>query len=274
MNNLQQSTLAISRWERGESETISWQNENGVTEYGPGTVPGGPNIGKPAFQFLIPIMKPISQGGTVIMETENFISFIPAGFRLAPTVNTMNPVREEIGGTTALMSLVHVLTVPKNVRIHNANTLNESHVDMLEEMEELGQKSVEALMSANETMIGSLKWVLEQDSMLQMNDGRSMSTKVTESDISPTCRIFFNQVLTGNPFDYNIEHTYHVGPAASIGWLHLHSYVGQLKTTAYDTMEHEAMSKGYCKNTPSSDVIASISPILERCSSVNKPNVD
>ena len=186
MNNLQQSTLAISRWERGESETISWQNENGVTEYGPGTVPGGPNIGKPAFQFLLEAhqLKPLSDGGTVVQESKNCISFIPAGFRNADTVNTMNPVREEIAGTTALMSLVHVLTIPKYTRIYNANTLNGSHIELLKEMKELGFQSAKKLAQEGPEFIGSLEWVLAQDGELEMNDGTKHSTKVIESDMS------------------------------------------------------------------------------------------
>ena len=43
---------------------------------------------------------------------ENAISFIPGGFR-GEDVNTMNPVREEVGGDSALYGLVHVLTIPR-----------------------------------------------------------------------------------------------------------------------------------------------------------------
>ena len=90
----------------------------------------------------------------MVCESTNCISFIPAGFRNASTPNTMNPVREEIGGTTALMSLVHVLTIPKDVRIYNAATLRKEHLPVLEEMEELGQKAVDILMEIWSRSIG------------------------------------------------------------------------------------------------------------------------
>lgn len=257
---------AVQKWENHETDVIAWE-ENGETIYGHGTVPGGPNIGKPVFQFLLPLMKPLSNGGTVVMESGNCISFIPAGFRNADTVNTMNPVREEIAGTTALMSLVHVLTIPKYTRIYNANTLNGSHIELLKEMKELGNQSVKKLAQEGPEFIGSLEWVLAQDGELEMNDGTKHSTKVIESDMSSSNVNILKNINyiardlgwkeTPDAIGFNIDesevsHSFHVGDAASIGWLHLHSYMTKLRTSAYDTME---MMTNYRKNTPFDEIM-------------------
>ena len=234
---------AVHTWECGLRDTISYVS-NGDTVLAPGTCPGGPNVGKPFFQFL-PLNKSFEQGGTLVCESENCISFIPAGFRNAPTPNTMNPVREDIGSTTALMSLVHVLTIPKLKRIYNAATLKPEHKALLQEMKELGERAVKILMEANEEQLGSLAWVYKQDGAIQMNDGEVKSVKVVPTDLSPDCQKNYGKPLT----KYTTLNSFHVYPSASIGWLHLHSYVGDLLTTAHDTMESEASSKGYRKNT-------------------------
>ena len=234
---------AVHNWESGVRDCISYIG-NGQTVLAPGTCPGGPNVGKPFFQFL-PLNKTFEEGGTMVCESENCISFIPAGYRNAATPNTMNPVREEIAGTTALMSLVHVLTIPKNIRIYNAATLKPEHKDLLKEMKELGELAVKILMEGDESKLGSLAWVYKQDGAIQMNDGQVKSVKVVATDLSPECRKNYGKLLK----NYKTLNSFHVYPSASIGWLHLHSYVGELLTTAHDTMEEETASKGYRKNT-------------------------
>ena len=62
--------VAISSWENGETDTIKY-SEGGPA---PGTCPGGPNLGKPFFQFL-PLHKTFEEGGTKVAESENCISF-------------------------------------------------------------------------------------------------------------------------------------------------------------------------------------------------------
>lgn len=239
---------AVHAWETGLEDTITYTNE-GKLELAPGTCPGGPNAGKPFFQFL-PLRKSFEDGGTMVCESTNCISFIPAGFRNASTPNTMNPVREEIGGTTALMSLVHVLTIPKDIRIYNAATLRKEHLPLLEEMEELGQKAVDILMKSGPDQLGSLEWVYQQSGDIHMNDRTTKSAEVVATDLDSTCRKNFKKKLT----TYDTNHSFHMFPASSIGWLHLHSYVDQLRTTAYATMERECRSKGYNKNTPLSQI--------------------
>ena len=70
---------AVSSWENGETDIIKY-SEGGEEKIAPGTCPGGPNLGKPFFQFL-PLHKTFEEGGTKVAESENCISFIPAGFR-------------------------------------------------------------------------------------------------------------------------------------------------------------------------------------------------
>ena len=241
---------AIHQWETGLTDTITYEQE-GKLVLAPGTCPGGPNAGKPFFQFL-PLKKSFEEGGTMVCESENCISFIPAGYRGADTPNTMNPVREEIAGTTALMSLVHVLTIPKDIRIYNAATLRPEHLPLLKEMEDLGKKAVDILMTAGPTQLGSLGWVYQQRGTLEMKDGSIKSVEVVPTDLEYNCRNNFKKSLP----KYDTNHSFHMFPAASIGYLHLHSYVDQLRTTAYGTMERECRAKGYIKNTPLSHVRA------------------
>ena len=104
---------AVARWENGETDTISYTNEEGQVVYCPGTIGGGPFAGKPAFQAFN-MKKSFAEGGTLVAESVNCISFIPAGFREAQTPNTMNPVREEIGKSSALMSLAWAASITLN----------------------------------------------------------------------------------------------------------------------------------------------------------------
>ena len=77
---------AVSRWENGETDTISYTNEKGQVIYCPGTIVyRGPFAGKPAFQAFN-MKKSFAEGGTLVAESANCISFIPAGFRVAQKV--------------------------------------------------------------------------------------------------------------------------------------------------------------------------------------------
>ena len=244
---------AVDSWEKGETDTISY-TEKGQMIYAPGTVPGGPNIGQPVFQFKQEPKTPIADGGLMVAESENCVSFIPGGFRGGKTVNTMNPVREEVGGPSALMSLVHVVTIPKDKRIYNASTLKAEHKPLLQEMKELGEKAALILLKGPKTMPGSFKWVYSQSGMLEMNDGQTKSMKVVESDLSPSCQTNYHKAIK-RP---ELRNSFHVGNAASIGYLHLHTYIGNILTTAHDSMEREAAEKGYAKNTPFEVVVNSL----------------
>jgi hypothetical protein len=245
---------AVTAWEKGVTDTIMWQDESGKEVFAPGTCPGGPNLGKPFFQFL-PLHKSFEEGGSKVAESDNCISFIPAGFRGGKTPNTMNPVREDIGGPSALMSLVHVLTIPKDVRIYNAATLTHDHQPLLQEMKELGEKAVMILMKGSKDMMGSFKWQYSQDGEVEMSDGTMQSAKVLETDLTEKCQKNYHKKIR----DPSILNSFHVYPAASIGYLHLHSYVGELLTTAHDTMSRDAKDKGYHKNVPYDVVVKQLS---------------
>ena len=82
---------------------------------------------------------------------------------------------------------------------------------------------------------------------VEMSDGTMKSMEVVKTDLSPRCQKEFPQEDTLNQRVFN---SFHVYPAASIGYLHLHSYVGELLTTAHETMTKEAKEKGYHKNVP------------------------
>jgi hypothetical protein len=247
----------VSLWEEGSSETIMIDDKPI-----PGTIGSGPHIGKPVFQTFS-MVKSFMDGGTMVAESQNCVSFIPAGFRKAPTKNTMNPVREEIGGSSALMSLVHVLTIPKDIRIFNACTLERKHLSLLGEMKGLGEKAVDILRSGPKEMIGSLQWVLHQKDMIKMEDDTTKCLVVTKEDMSPSCHknlmIHDHGMRVVPGASTKIMNSFHVYPCSSIGWLHLHSYLGDLLTTAYDTMEAESQEKyGVPKNTPYETIVNSL----------------
>ena len=245
---------AVHEWEQGVKDTITY-NVGSEIVLAPGTAPGGPNVGKPVFQYKKEPFTHITEGGLMVAESVNCVSFIPGGYRDADTVNTMNPVREDIGGNSSLMSLVHVLTIPKSQRIYNAATLKPEHKELLKEMKELGERSVKILMEADVSMIGSLPWIYRQGGELLMKDGSTKSTQVVMTDLSPSSQKNFGKPMKG----YNIRNSFHVYPTASIGWLHLHSYVSDLLTTAHDSMEWGEASTGGRKNTPYEYVYKNIS---------------
>ena len=131
------------------------------------------------------------------------------------------------------------------------------------EMKELGNQSVLKLMVAGPKFIGSLEWVLAQDGELEMNDGTKHSTKVLESDMAYNCGSNLSKVRAKCLNGYNVSDTFHVGQASSIGWLHLHSFVTELRTSAYDTMESNAEEKGYSKNTPFDEIMDKLTQMDE-----------
>ena len=118
-------------------------------------------------------------------------------------------------------------------------------------------------MVAGSKFIGSLEWVLAQDGELEMNDGTKHSTKVLESDMAHKCGTNLSKVRAKCLNGYNVSNTFHVGQASSIGWLHLHSFVTELRTSAYDTMESNAEEKGYSKNTPFDEIMDKLTQMDE-----------
>jgi len=240
----------IDRWEKGEIDSIK--------------VPSPPHgflgNGKPLFQFL-DISKSFDEGGTLVAESENCRAIIPAGFRDAPTFNTMNPVKYTIGGERALMSLCHVLVIPKNIRIYNAVTLKKEHIRLLSEMEELGATALTKLVEGTADIPGSIRWQLTQSGEIDMKDDTVETVTLEPEDFAPDCRDSFIGLSDGRftriqeESLHHMRFSFHLGEAASIGYLHMHCYLGNLLTKAHEEMEEKAGEEGLRKNTPLDDVI-------------------
>ena len=84
--------------------------------------------------------------------------------------------------------------------------------------------------------------------------GSKKSLLVTMNDLSPDCQMNFSKLSV----NASIRNSFHVYPTASVGYLHLHSYLDEFLTTAHDTMEKEAKEKGYIKNTSFEEVMESL----------------
>jgi len=216
--------------------------------------------GKPLFQFL-DISKGFPEGGTKVAESENCSAIIPAGFRGGPTFNTMNPVKFSLGEYSALMSIGHVLIVPKTERIYNALTLEKCHLSLVSEMEELGARALMKLIEGTASDPGSIRWQLAQSGSMKMADDTEKDVQVTEDDFNDSCKDSFRGLLDGRmeaileECKGKMKFSFHLGSAASIGYLHMHAYLGNLLTVAHDKMESKAQSQGHRKNTPIDDVV-------------------
>jgi len=220
--------------------------------------------GKPLFQFL-DISKGFSEGGTKVAESENCSAIIPAGFRGGPTFNTMNPVKFSLAQYSALMSIGHVLIVPKTERIYNALTLEKCHLSLVSEMEELGSRALMKLIDGTASDPGSIRWQLAQSGSMKMADDTEKNVQVTEDDFNDSCKDSFRGLLDGRmeaileECKGKMKFSFHLGSEASIGYLHMHAYLGNLLTVAHDKMEAKAQgsSQGHRnrKNTPIDDVV-------------------
>ena len=211
-------------------------------------LPGVMKSGKPVFEaFWNGITKSIvdPNGGTLLHEDDECIVIIPAGFRKAPTWNTMNPYRYEIGGDSTLQSLLHVLVLPKK-RIDSPLSLQKGDVPLLEKMRETGRKVMKDLYEGGASKVGTLDWVLSQNKVIKVDDVQ-MSTRVKPEDLS-------NDRIKCEPHDIDeqmktVRESLHVD-TFSVRYLHLHVYSDEWRTIAYDKMEESAKEKGKKKNIP------------------------
>ena len=244
---------AVLNWEDGKTDDLRVNGE---------PVHGVLGNGKPLFQFL-DISKGFPEGGTKVAESENCTAIIPAGFRGGPTFNTMNPVKFSLGQYSALMSLCHVLIVPKNERIYNALTLEKCHLTLVSEMEELGARALMKLIEGTASDPGSIRWQLAQSGLMKMSDDTEKNVQVTGSDFNDSRFVqdSFKGLLDGRMETIleeckgKMKFSFHLGSAASIGYLHMHAYLGNLLTVAHDKMEAKAREEGRPKNTPLDDVV-------------------
>jgi len=214
------------------------------------------NSGKPVFEaFWNGITKSIvdPNGGTLLHEDDDCIVIIPAGFRKAPTWNTMNPYRYEIGGDSTLQSLLHVLVLPK-VRIDSPLSLQKEHIPLLEKMRDVGRKVIRNLYEGSQSNVGTLDWVLSQNKIISV-DGVSMSTRIRKEDLSED-RIKCPPIVYPNISEQmkTVRESLHVD-TFSVRYLHLHVYSDEWRTIAFDKMEESAKEKGKVKNVPLDAVI-------------------
>ena len=246
---------AFMKWEKKESDEIRMSD---------GSVPRGvlPN-GKTLFEVL-ETGKKMEDGGTLVTETEHFNIIIPGGYKDYDTFNGANPVKYSLGGMRALMSLVHLIAVPKKnspIRICNAVTMNSlEHGWLISEMEQGLVRGILKLIDGYTDMPYSVRWHLIQNKMVQMPDGTEGSTQLTEQDMSESCRDSFNGLFDGRiakvleAAKNDIRFSFHLEDVCSIMNIHCHGYCGNLLTLAHDMMEEDAKSKDTIKNTPTDTV--------------------
>ncbi len=209
---------------------------------------GVTNDGKPLFQWLL------DRGWVKILaQTEKHIAFIPAGFNKdkndklsegdklsvgeLASLKGINPVQHRLGGSAALMSLLHVLVIPKldYMRVFNAVTLPGKDYDF-DDARKCGEQAIRKLKRGPASEVGSLAFWLQQTGNLAVCDDDLSAKKGT---VLPK---------TARNHEMKIQRSFHVYGNNSIGYLHMHVYDGNLLTKAYDEM------KGDSKNTPVSVV--------------------
>jgi hypothetical protein len=247
------------KWEKNETDEI--RNADGTTPHG--VLPNG----KTVFE-VVDCSKSFKEGGTMITQSDHFDILIPGGFRDFETVNKMNPVKYSLAGTRALMSLVHLIAVPRKdskIRICNAVTMDQiQHKRLICEMKEALVKGAIILIDGNPDMPGSIRWHLSQCSQVTLPDGTAALTLLNMEDMSPSCWDSYDGFTDGrfgeiiNAAKNSIEFSFHLTDVCSIMHLHGHGYAGNLLTLAHDKMEEEAEASGTVKNTPVDEVVEMI----------------
>ena len=248
--------------EAWENETNNVFFEHSGFKYDPKL--GATMNGKPMFQFLLEkkFIKPLAQ-------TEKHIAFIPAGFNKdkndklsegdklsvgeLASLKGINPVQHRLAGGSALMSLLHVLVIPKleYMRVFNAVTLPGKKYDF-DDAKQCGDQAIRKLKRGSASEVGSLAFWLQQEGTLKVRDD---DLSVQKGTVLPE---------TARKHEMDIQHSFHVYGNNSIGYLHMHVYDGNLLTKAYDEM------KGDSKNTP----VSVVQPWAEGMSQVLKEMQD
>lgn len=256
------------KWEIGEVDKIIITHEDGTTEFAKGTIGGVPPFHK--FNFdgddRFRMNKTFADGGTFICESENCYAIIPGAFRAGDTPNKMQPTRFEIGGEGSLQSLVHTLVIPKTIRKISCDTLTPEDKPLIDEMKELGVKSVNILVEGEEDLMGSLKWQLNLNGMVVI-DGIEVSMELTPEDMSkipigeciPPIENFRKYKENGKlPENImrSLRQTFHRYGHYSVTGLHLHNFIGDFITRAHDEAENKYV--GDFKNVHVDDVMGFI----------------
>lgn len=170
---------------------------------------------------------------TVLEETGEFIVIVPADFRSKthPSYNSVNPAMTRIGGNSALMSLVHVLVIPKK-RIYNALTLWKKDIPLIKRMQDAAKKWVTYLSNADETVPYSREWTI--NGLASLDKTMCKDYKIMYYDMSEMneCRSRFMNKSRSYPIDVPVETSFHINE--SIGWLHMHGFAKDCLTTGYN----------------------------------------
>jgi len=254
--------LKTEEWENCRSETME-----GVV----GTIPGGPNKGKPVFQVNPSpcCTVPIEEGGSMVKKSPcgRFLAISPChGGRAtdSKTPNNLQHVRNEIS-PTGIMSLLHFLIIPnpehpdfmEKKRFANAMTLGKEDIEMLNAMEDLGNATMDEYLAAGSEKIASLRWWLSRSSsdMVELPDGSSVSEKITESDFNSKGKETFHNLMelhnmeeVLNDLKGNKEFSFHLAKR-TVNWLHMHVWLPDLGTENLTQLEDSATDAGHEKNT-------------------------
>ena len=254
-------------WENCSSETM-----NGVM----GTIPGGPNAGKPVFQFnpAPHCTVPLGQGGSMVGKSPcgRFLAIAPChgGRHTDPkTPHNLQHVRNDIC-PMGIMSLLHFLIIPNpehpdfktTKRYANAMTLGAEDLEVIGVMEDLGNKVMNEYLDAGSDKVASLRWWLSRASTdtVELSSGLSVSEKIDQFDFKDDCRANFNSLLDGSTLPSMIQSlkenkafSFHLAKR-TVNWLHMHVWLPDLGTVNLYQLERSAEEAGHEKNTPT-DVI-------------------
>jgi len=255
------------------NKTEAWENCLSETMDGVvGTIPGGPNKGKPVFQFNPQphCTVPLGQGGSMVGESDcgRFLAIAPChgGRATDPTTpHNLQHVRNAIC-PAGIMSLLHFLIIPNpdhpyfktTKRFANAMTLGKEDLEMISVMEDLGNKVMDRYLDAGSDKVASLRWWLSRPSKKSAihADGSLVSEKIDEFDFKENCRSNFNSLLDGSTLPSavhglkeNKAFSFHLAKR-TVNWLHMHVWLPDLGTVNLDQLEQAAAEVGHEKNTP------------------------
>lgn len=226
MNNYSQQIVKwqsdIEKWERYETDTL------------PTDLVGVLPKGKPIYQLLFER----NNFPTLLEDCGTHIVIVPGGYKpstpyyeqLNSTINNVNPPSVRLGGSSSLMSLVHVLVIPKK-RIYNAMTITDDDTQLIKDMRQSGIKWALRLANGNKNQKYSLKWLLSGKLSEDVYD-------INKYDMSFDLDTNIKNINKHFKQD-DIEVSFHMYPNNSVGWLHMHVWIPELATSGYDLHGHK-----------------------------------
>jgi hypothetical protein len=206
---------AVTAWQRGETAGIGSKKPSALQDV----------MRKIATDNTVP--------RTVLAETSEFVVMVPGG--TSWTWGGINPPCRRIAHDRALMSLVHVLVIPKE-RIYNAVSLEAHHLPLLQRMQTMGQDVVRRLISGPPDMEYSAAWMTRG---AYAGDNAGGGTLPGGPAVQPGD-------MSQDPPRREIVSAFHVEPHQSQDWLHMHVFSGPHATDGFDLHGH--------KNTPVAEV--------------------